>query len=134
MRNEPAYDATPSKVSALWAWVAVLGVVLSGFWATMFVVVPRQKRYYDEFGLMLPWVTKRLIDLASFFHDWWFVFVTGSVAAFVGLVVLTKANVFPRMASRRLAQLATILLLAILIVMGVALSLPMMKMAENLAR
>lgn len=132
--REPVSAPPAPKGAGPWVWVVLLGVVLLGFWATVFVVVPRQKRYFDEFGLMLPWATKRVIDFGYVFRTGWLAFVPASVVAFGGFLALTKTRVLPPVTARRVAQLATILLLALLVVTGVALGLPMLKLAEGLAK
>lgn len=134
MGDEPAFDEPPVKAVRPWVWLAALGVAWGGFWFTVFVIVPLNVARFNSFGLMLPPLTKGVLDVSVGLTKWWFVWIPLSIAAFVALAVTIRTGMVSAKAGKRVAQVATILLLASIFVTGFALAVPLAKLVYGLSK
>ncbi|MEO2088690.1 MAG: hypothetical protein ABGY75_04215, partial [Gemmataceae bacterium] len=123
-------SAPKSPWSGTIIWLAVLlslELLVSG---TYLVVIPRQKRMFDEYNLQLPALTRTVIDAGNFFaRYWWLVVPTLLSATAVGVIL--GRNLFRRPTAGTV--FAVLLLILLLLAAGgtcVGLFLPGVKLAE----
>ncbi len=113
-------------------WLAVLLSLELLVSATYLIVVPRQKKTFDEFGLQLPGLTKAVIDAGTVFTRYWWLLVPTLLSATVVGVILGR-HLFRRPTA---GTLFAVLLLVLLVLLAggtcVGLFLPHQKLAEGL--
>jgi len=132
MNPEPTPSSSRWNRTAI--WLAVLLVLHVVFAVVMVVVIPRQKKTFDEYNLQLPWLSKTVIDLAAVYTRFWWLILP------VQLSVTVVGVIFGRHAFRRptpgtvFALIVLIVLLMTFFVTAVAFDLPQLKLAEGLAK
>jgi type II secretory pathway component PulF len=127
--NPPA-SKSPWPGTAIWLAVLLsLELLVS---ATYLIVIPRQKRMFDEFGLQLPALTKTVIRGGDFVaRYWWLVVPTLLSATAVGVIL--GRHLFRRPTAGTV--FAVLLLVLLLLAAGgtcVGLYLPGVKLAEGM--
>jgi type II secretory pathway component PulF len=118
----------------VWLWLVVLAVLIGCFWVSVFVLTPGQKRLFDEYGLKLPWLTKRVIDLADMVRAFWFLSVPLSAVIWGGLAAGHGSNTVPPRVTRVITILVSVAFLAALAAFAVGFGIPQIKLAEGLAK
>ena len=126
----------PSSPKSAWpgtaVWLAVLlslELLVSG---TYLIVVPRQKRMFDEYNLQLPALTKSVIDAGNLFGRYWWLLVPTLLSATAVGVILGR-HLFRRPTVGTV--FAALLLVLLLLAAGgtcVGLALPGVKLAERM--
>lgn len=128
----------PSPAKSPWPGTAVWLVVLLSLEllvsATYVIVVPRQKRTFDEYNLQLPGLTKTVIVAGDYFARYWWLLVPTLLSATVAGVILGR-HLFRRpTAGTVLAVLLLVLLLLIAAGTALGLNLPYQKMTVGLSK
>lgn len=113
-------------------WLSVLLSLELLVSATYLILIPRQKKTFDEYNLQLPALTKTVIDAGSFFaRHWWLLLPTLLSATAVGVIL--GRHLFRRPTAGTV--FAGLLLMLLLLAAGgtcVGLSLPSAKLAEGM--
>ena len=119
--------------------VVLIGTTIHlGLTACLFLVyviyIPGVKKYFDEYGLVLPQLTLSLIRLSNWLAEyWWTVAPIALLVAIVEYVVLSIAG--QKTGFNVSWIVAVALVLALLLGATVyAMELPMQKVTEGLAR
>lgn len=113
-------------------WLAVLLSLELVVSATYLIVIPRQKRTFDEYNLQLPGLTKAVIDAGGFFTRYWWLLVPTMLSATAVGVILGR-HLFRRpTAGTVFAVLLLVLLLLLASGTCLGLSLPGVKLAEGM--
>lgn len=99
------------------------------------VIAPRTKKTCDEFGLTLPWLTQKVLQIGIQVHLYWWLLVP---AALLILALVVGGLAWLRHGLRYRALLVTALLMIPLVVTNVivayGLVLPLVKLQEGLSK
>jgi type II secretory pathway component PulF len=126
--------ATPSRWARTAVWLGVLLALHLVFAVVLVVIVPGQKKTFDEYNLQLPWFTKVVINLGSLSaRFWWAILPTLISATVVGVILGRHAFRRPTVGTV-FALLCLFGLLASLTAVAFALALPQIKLAEGMAK
>jgi len=111
--------------------------LLLGTAAMLMRAAPATKRYYDDFGVKLPYATEMVLRVAMVMEDYsWAVALAGVVvlAADVGVFVLLASRRRSRPLAWAWVVLVTLGLFAVPGLSWFALNLPHVKLLEGLAK
>jgi type II secretory pathway component PulF len=126
--------ATTSRWASTAIWLAVLLALHLLLAIALVVIVPGQKKTFDEYNLQLPWLTKVVIDAGSLSaRFWWAILPTLISATVVGVILGRHAFRRPTVGTV-FAVLCLFGLLAALTAIAFALTLPQIKLAEGMAK
>jgi type II secretory pathway component PulF len=123
---------SPWRGTAIWLAVLLsLELAVSGVYL---IVIPGQKRVFDEYNLQLPWLTKTVLDAGNFFARYSLLLVPTLLSATLVGVILGR-HLFRRpTAGTVVAVLLLMLLLLTAAVTVYGLNLPYQKMTEGLSK
>ncbi len=132
MSNSKPPSITGSVVRVALAtllWVLLLVVLV--------VVVPRERKKFDDFGMSVPTVTQILVDVSMFFEDYWWLAVFAAIPVVIGTGIATY-YLRNRSGSPMLIVFWSLFLfvppILLQLVVWWALYLPLQKLQEGLSR
>ena len=131
-------EPTPVRKSfvATGALVAVVVALWLGLWGQLLFAVPAAKKRFDEYGLMLPAMTRqviRLSDAASHFGVLSAVAALGGAVVWGGLIAWARHGRRAGAAAALAVGLVAVLLLGNALIAG-SLALPEAKLQEGLRK
>lgn len=133
MRNAiTANSKHPYTATIIWL-IAEL-VLLLVLWLVVGIYVPRQKQFFDSYGLQLPQLTITAINIALFLQDFWWLCLPLTVIIVVSGVVLSRHGPF----SAKIGNLVSMFILLMLMISAgffvLSFNLAQMKLAEALMK
>jgi hypothetical protein len=132
MTNSPP-NARPSlTVTAV--WLGLLTILIAAFWYIVLVYVPTQKKTFDEFGLLLPWMSKTAIDISMLLHDGRWVAIPVMLIVILGGVVILRHGLDAAKGGIVYALLMALILTASIGFFIASIQIPLRKLLEGLSR
>ncbi|HEX3998510.1 MAG TPA: hypothetical protein VHX65_08180 [Pirellulales bacterium] len=121
-----------------WPVIAAIyqAVAWCSAWAFLVLYVPRFERIFRDFKMELPAAAKLVISLTHFLYDWWFLCFApigawaGAVLAVGVLLQKTRCGLL----ERAWYLLTALLPIAVLVLAGLAIMLPLGALIDNLSR
>lgn len=128
----------PTPPSSCWnrtaIWLAVLLALHVAFAVVMIVVLPRQKRTFDEFNMQLPSLTLSVIGLGMWYTRVWWLILPVQISATVMGVILGRHGFHRPTPGTVYSFFVLIVLFVALLITVVALALPRIKLLDGLAK
>lgn len=134
MTTPPPARPAPSYGLAIASVVAHVGLLMAVF-ALYAFIVPAAKRKFDEFGLVLPWLTITVVRLSNWVAEYWWALVPtipALGAADFGLTAWLSTH--SRRGALAWVLCGSLALGSAVAVTTVAIELPSRKLNEALAR
>ncbi|MCU0704816.1 MAG: hypothetical protein MUF18_12630 [Fimbriiglobus sp.] len=125
---------SPSRWPRTLAWLAVIVAMKLTLTFAMLVVVPRSKKTFDEYGLMLPWATKTLMQIDRIYTQYWFVLVPLKLALIVGGVIVGRHAFRTPRPGNVFAAVCLFVLAGSMAGIAVGLVIPQIKLMEGLSK
>lgn len=115
-------------------WLGLLLGLTVLLWAVLVVYLPRQKKTFDEYNMMLPGITKAVLDVGMAAGRVWYLAAPPMLSA-VGVGVLVGRHAFRRPTPGTVFAWVCLVLLAVAFaVILIGLGLPMVKLAEGMRK
>ena len=80
----------PASWAVTGIWLGLIALAVIALAALLILYVPAQKRAFDEFGLQLPYATRAVLHLSSFFLMFWWLLVPALLIVGAGLPLLLR--------------------------------------------
>jgi len=94
--KEKAQTLKGKIIGAMIYPAVVITVAVSILTFIMVAIIPKFKKIFDEFGMKLPWATQTLIEISTWFADYWWVLPLFPMGAYLllKLIRLTKTGTY----------------------------------------
>lgn len=115
-------------------WLGLLSVLIAAIWFIVLIYMPMQKKKFDEFGLQLPSMTKTAFDISMMLYDKWFVALPVMLIVVLGGVVILRHGMDAAKGGTVYAMLMVVLLAGMSGFLIVNMIIPLIKLAEGLAK
>jgi type II secretory pathway component PulF len=130
--------SSEAKAASLTVVFVLLDAVLWLAWlALVLFYVPHMEHTFRDFNMKLPWITESFLALTRWVPVYWYVLGLFFVPCLAADAIITFL-LFRKPGTREVARLWTVLMLllpaAVLLISGLALYLPMLKLHEGLSR
>lgn len=126
--------STPSPLhqrsTAFWLVVLLLGQIL--FWVTVLAIVPHFMKKFDEYGLQLPYLTKKVLSLSLLLGDYWFIVMPITTSLLVGGVFIGRYAFRSVRPGNVFVVFVSILVVLSILLIFVSLLIPFQKLADRL--
>ncbi len=131
-------DSSEAKAFPLTAVFVLLDGILWLAWlALVLFYVPHMFGIFRDFNMKLPWITETFLALTRWVQAYWYVlglFFVPCLALDAVITFLLYRQPGTRLGARLWMVLMLLLPLAVLLISGLALYLPMVKLQEGLSR
>ncbi len=123
-------------------WVAIIGttihlVSVAGLFVMYLTYIPRMKKFFDEFGLTLSWLTLNVIRISIWVCEYWWALMPIALLALIAqYAVLAYADRHSKRIVLKILWVVGIaaMLLAVAIVSFLSIQQTMIKLQEGLSR
>jgi type II secretory pathway component PulF len=128
---------TNIKLAGTFARVAIATFLWLALLVILAVVVPAQRKTFDEYGLKLPYLTQVAIDVGMWFADFWWVIIPCSLPVLVFVALATWYFCYadnPRWLRTAWMLLIAGMPLVLTLIVVISLIIPQMKLAQGMAK
>jgi hypothetical protein len=130
-------DSTPNAKSSFAVtalWLAVLTALIGAFWFTVLVYMPMQKKKFDEFGLLLPSMSKTAMDIATVLNNVWLVGLPVMFVVVLGGIVMLRHGLDAAKGGILYALVMAIFLSGAIGFFLISILIPLRKLLEGLSK